>query len=490
MTAPPDVAGNRQLTAYLVPADGAGDGLAEAVREHAAARLPQYMLPSAIVVLESLPLTPNGKIDRKALPAPDYTPGPGRGPATPAEEILCAVFADVLGLDRVGAEDDFFALGGHSLLAMRLVSRIRAELGAQAEIRMVFETPTVAGLAARLAGASPARATGREPAMMPEQVLCGAFAEALGLEQISPGDSFFALGGTALQAQSLTEQLRELGIQITVQDLYRAPTVAELINRLDLSSIRDTLDVLFPIRAHGSNPPFFCVHPAGGLSWCYLPLARYVPAEIPLYGLQARGIDGTGRPASSVRDMASDYIEQIRTVQGSGPYRLLGWSFGGIVAHEMAAQLRAFGEETALIIMDAYPPREEIRPAASGAADSTPGAVGQDPGLVGTVDRIRQENERMLAGVFDEELANYVRIRENNARILSAHEPGMLDGDLLLVVAAEDNPEDLSVAARWKPYVSGEISESRLPCTHIEMRQPDLLAQTWGHISTWLKLED
>jgi amino acid adenylation domain-containing protein len=493
VTAREDTPGDTRLAAYLVPAAG-GDGddeLAAMVREFAAARLPEYMLPAAIIVIESLPLTAHGKIDRKALPAPGYAArAMGRGPATMAEEIVCGAFADVLGLERVGAVDDFFALGGHSLLAARLVSRIRTVLGAEAGIRMVFETPTPAGLAARLAGAVQAPGTGREPAIMPEEVLCGAFAEVLGLERIGPDDSFFALGGNSLQALSLAEQLGELGIQITVQDLYRAPTVAELINRLDLSSIRDALGVLFPIRAHGSNPPFFCVHPAGGLSWCYLPLARCVPADTPLYGLQARGIDGTAQPACSVRDMASDYIEQIRTVQGSGPYRLLGWSFGGVVAHEMAAQLRASGQEIALVIMDAHPPRRETGPVASDDAGSVPEAAGQDPGLTDMVDRLRRENEHTLAGVSDEELVNYMRIRQNDARILSAHEPGMFDGDILLVVAAEDNPEGVSLAAMWQPYVSGEISESRLQCKHIEMRRPDLLAQTWGHISTWLELED
>ncbi|MEU6371494.1 amino acid adenylation domain-containing protein, partial [Streptomyces sp. NPDC046931] len=145
-----------RLVAYAVPARGAAVDQGE-LREFVGTRLPEFMVPATVVVLDALPVTVNGKLDRKALPVPDFTPAAGKAPRTAHEAILCDLFAEVLDVEKVGVDDGFFDLGGHSLLAVRLANRIRGVLGVELPLAALFEAPSVAQLARRLAGVEGAR---------------------------------------------------------------------------------------------------------------------------------------------------------------------------------------------------------------------------------------------------------------------------------------------------------------------------------------------
>jgi hypothetical protein len=145
-----DTPGDKRLVAYIVASPDQPPGASD-LRDFLKKKLPDYMLPSAFVPLQSLPLTPNGKVNRKALPAPDNErPDLARAfvaPRTALEEVLAQIWGDLLNLGRVGVHDNFFELGGHSLLATQAISRIREVFSPSLPMRALFESPTVAGLA-------------------------------------------------------------------------------------------------------------------------------------------------------------------------------------------------------------------------------------------------------------------------------------------------------------------------------------------------------
>ncbi|MFE6489100.1 thioesterase domain-containing protein [Streptomyces sp. NPDC057757] len=256
------------------------------------------------------------------------------------------------------------------------------------------------------------------------------------------------------------------------------------------------------MRTQGSRPPLFCVHPRSGLSWCFAPLAGFVPPGIPLYGLQARDADEAGELPGSIREMAEEYVEELRTVQPSGPYRLLGWSMGGRVAQEMAVQLQEDGQQVALIIMGGYAPapidpldpdemdeqsaelfRQVIQQRDGNGLDGhaeTSEALDEAPSLhdlAGLPDYFRSE-------ISEGEAEVRARIIANNTRIYAGHYPRRFHGDVLFI--SSDELEDGMGRLMWWPYTAGRISESRLPCSHDDMANPPMLSLLWDAIAEWL----
>jgi amino acid adenylation domain-containing protein len=396
-----DTPGDQRLVGYVVPAaDAANDALdVTEIRAFLQERLADYMVPSALVVLDKVPLTPNGKRDRRALPAPEFAPSTAyRAPTSPQEEILCTIFAEILGVPRIGLDDNFFDHGGQSLLAARLISRIRSMLNVQVPLSAIFE----------------------------------------------------------------------------------APTAGELNAMISQSWVQGGRGVLLPIRARGTRPPLFCVHPIGGLAWCYTPLARYMPKDFPLYGLQAQGLDGETDLAHSIQEMAEEYVKEIRIVQETGPYYLLGWSFGGLVAHEMAVQLQAAGEEVAaLIIMEAYlPSQSDQEERATPAHDAEVIAADQEH----VADMIQAAGLVDVVSTADIEMLE--RVLRNDGTMVAGHAPRQFHGDMLNIKSLDEEPN--SGVAAWRSYVSGRITETQLPCSHGEMANPRMLREVWTAIAGWL----
>jgi amino acid adenylation domain-containing protein len=289
-------AGEIQLAAYLV---GLTDELptASVLRAYASQYLPEHMLPLQFQAISQIPRTVSGKVDRKSLPAIDWsgssTPDNFVAPADEIELAIAVRFAEVLNREQVGVNDDFFALGGNSLLSLRLASRLREDFGLDVPLAVLFTSPTVRQLASRYRElpSSPPASEARSDRRDPE---CNA----------SP---------------------------IAVSDY------------------------LVELKAGNSGFPLFMIHGLGGHIVNFIPLARTLNTARPIWALQGLGIDGRFEPHADMGQMADLYCRALRQKQSHGPYRLLGWSMGGLLAMEIGRRLIEQGEAVEpLLLLDTH----------------------------------------------------------------------------------------------------------------------------------------
>jgi non-ribosomal peptide synthetase component F/thioesterase domain-containing protein/acyl carrier protein len=270
----------------------------------------------------------------------------------------------------------------------------------------------------------------RPPADDVEARLVTLWEELLPTRPVGVADNFFDIGGHSLLAARLLSRVEEeFGRPLPLASLLRGATIEDLAVLLREQPDARPWNPLVPIQPAGAGRPFFCVHPGGGIVYCYQELARRLGTDQPFYGLQASGLDAGTEPFDRIEPMAARYIAAVRAVQPAGPYRLGGWSLGGLVAYEMACQLRAQGEEVSeLVIFDTpappparpeIPPRvralageiaalELFGPAAGGdplddavvvaeyASDVVPGGWGVLPRLVRQLGRLDPDERRRL----------------------------------------------------------------------------------------------
>ncbi|MGC0364047.1 amino acid adenylation domain-containing protein [Rhodococcus sp. 27YEA15] len=323
---------------------------------------------------------------------------------------------------------------------------------------------------------------GRRPADAREIAISAAFADILGLdtEAVFADSDFFDLGGTSLAATRLMTAIEEhTGRSIPVSWIFTDSTPETLARRLGTQPTHtDTaagLGVLLTLREGGNAEPLFCIHPAVGLAWCYGALSNHVDADRPLYGLQSPALTDPDFEAASVEELAARYVEEIRAVQPHGPYHLLGWSIGGLVAHAAAVQLQHAGELVGgLIMLDSYVLTDPDMTGARPSLGELVGGLGVD--VSGVEDLDADDAARLLRGVVGEHpLVSRDRISRlfdeysSGADLAHRYRPTRYDGDLLFFSAQPVEFDPSRTASAWRPFTSGAIVDHPIPTSHADM---------------------
>ncbi len=377
-----DRPGDARLVGYVVGRAGCVlEG--SSVRAAAAGLLSSAMVPSVVEVVDALPLTSSGKLDRRALSARSapVVPVVSRAPQGEREVALAGVFADVLGIEEVGARDGFFDLGGDSLLVVRLINRVRASLGVELSILEFFTDPTVEGVAERLANA-------------PTQ--------------------------TTVPATASARSLLTLG-------------------------------------ASAGPPDLVFVHSLTGDLSCYREVVAQLP-EHATFGLTAPGLMDDDEPVDDLQALAARHVKALQESEIDAPLRLVGWSFGGVLALEMAGQLRRAGRDVDLVMMiDSYPPWADSEVAANETSlddETVRDMLGPDWSV---------EDADVEQSLIDVARAHAVAMRDHVFE-------GGFDGRLVLVRAADDALVDTNWTLDWEaaPDTSG-VSVRSAPGSHFTL---------------------
>ncbi|MFC9253530.1 beta-ketoacyl synthase N-terminal-like domain-containing protein [Amycolatopsis thailandensis] len=323
-----------------------------------------------------------------------------------------------------------------------------------------------------------------------EQALARVWTGSLRVGEVPPDADYFELGGTSVLAlQVLADIRRELGVRLRLRDIYAHRTLRDLAGFMAASAGHDPAATgrLVPIRAGGEHPPLFCPHPSGGGVQPYFELARALPAGYPVIGVPAVGLDDGLEPDPTVEAMATRYVGELRQVQPTGPYRLVGWSFGAVIAYEMARRLSAEGDRVAtLVLIDANteldpgpPPEQEsallinLLTAGSDFRVDTGALAGlSERERLTAVVKTAKEAGRLPTAMTRHQIGAMTKVlRANDLALLDYRWAGYAGP--ATVIRAEsplfDGPDDRAEDLGWRKFITGEVTVHSVPGDHFTM---------------------
>ncbi len=466
-----------RLVAFI---KSSGDVQRESLRAYASQTLPEYMIPSVLIEVDEFPLAPSGKIDKKQLaglasvsdrrPSDLTRASPSDRETSELEQSVLGLFANVLDLnpEELGIDEDFFDLGGTSLRCVRLFMAIEERYHVALPPSTLATASTVRTISAVVSQQTLAKQpqfSVRGPSTNEwEWVLCIMCSEFLGLHGLTGSDNFFDLGGSPANALLMIEELRSsYGIELTLPELYEAPTISELAEVIRKRSNRSNL---IPLNTAGSRTPFFCIAGPGGLALAFLSLCRVLGPEQPFYGLQAHGLERRGLPDFTLGRAAARHVRAIREVQPHGPYLIGGHSLGGAIALKVAHRLRADGEEVALLaLFDSHLTRRM-----TGQKFPAPGRVS---GLKRSPRRILKAFPKIsnllrlpLTGVVPQSGAAQFELFTLHGTIQARLAGRLRPWSGRAVVFVSEDEESTTITEVWAPLLTGPWSCIRVPGDH------------------------
>ncbi|WP_233530075.1 non-ribosomal peptide synthase/polyketide synthase [Antrihabitans stalagmiti] len=349
-----------------------------------------------------------------------------------------------------------------------------------------------------------ARVPYRAPSTPTEVAITEIFAQVLsprsdGAPDIGADDNFFDLGGNSMIAMRALALLREkTNAPVSLQWLLTDPTpssIAALIDSPESDESGGAFDIVLPIRTSGPDAPVFFIHPIVGLSWCYSTFAPHVEGTRPIYGIQTPAALGAEVLPESIDALAVRYAAEIRAIQKSGPYHLVGWSLGGVLAHAIAVALRDAGESVdALVLLDsvAHPVDSHDEQLRTGDLLAGLGLSGDleveiDSLTVDSTDELLTQLDGVELPASPEQIHRLVEAAEHNAALLRLHTPRRFDGDVLFFTAAAGRSDVARTADSWLPYVERIVANHRIDCTHWQMCTADTLETVGPLVGRYLE---